>query len=47
MLKVDGSSLGRGDRGTHFTIVFIRLMLVLWQSSTDGAGESSNSNGSV
>jgi len=47
VLKVEGSSLGRGDRGTHFSFVFIRLLLVLWQLSTDGAGGSSNSSGSV
>ena len=47
MFRVEGSSLGRGDRGTHFSIVFIRLVLVLWHLSTDGAGGSSSSSGSV
>ena len=47
MLKVEGSSLGRGDRDTHFSIVFIRLVLVLWQLNADGAGGSSSSIGSV
>ena len=47
MLKVEGRSLGRGDRGIHFSIIFIRLVLVLWQLSTDGAGGSSSNSGSV
>ena len=46
-LTVDGSGLGRADRGTHFSIVFIRLVLVLWQLNIDGAGGSSTGSGPV